>query len=474
MASPSEVTAPDRPAGGFDRKLTAPLILGALLNPVNSSMLAVALIPIGAALGAPPSQTVWLVSALYLTTAVGQPVVGRLVDLFGPRPLYLAGTGLVGVAGLLGAVAPTLGVLVAARVLLGLGTCAGYPAAMYMIRREGDRTGRHTPGGILTALSISAQVTSVIGPALGGLLIGLGGWRAIFTVNIPLAVACLWLGARRLPKTGRRPVTLDVGGMALFAAMLGALLAFLMRPRLDSWYLLALTGLAAATLALWELRRREPFLDLRVLKGNGPMLATFARQLLNFSAAYAFFYGYVQWVEESLGLTPSAAGLVMVPLSVTAVGSAAISGRRTGIRGNLLVGGASLAAAGVVLLMLGTASPMWLVAGVGALVGVPQGVNGLANQNALYHQADPARMGSAAGLLRTFMYLGAMVAAAAVAAVFPGGATTAGLHELAVFIVGCAVVLLVVTLADRSLSGRRAPRRSRVPAGRPGPGPVRR
>jgi sugar phosphate permease len=421
-------------------------------------MLAVALIPIGAALGAPPSQTVWLVSALYLATAVGQPVVGRLVDLFGPRPLYLAGTGLVGAAGLLGAVAPNLGVLVVARVLLGLGTCAGYPAAMYLIRREGDRTGRHAPGGILTTLSISAQVTSVIGPTLGGLLIGLGGWRTIFTVNIPLTAACLWLGARRLPRTQRTKVTLDVPGMVLFAAMLAALLAFLMDPRPHTWYLLALAGLAAAGFVAREAQHSEPFLDVRVLKGNGPMLATYARQLLNFSAAYAFFYGYVQWVEDSLGLTASAAGLVMLPLSVTAVGSAAISGRRPGIRSKLLVGALSLAAASAVLLTLGTRSPMWLVVGVGALVGVPQGINGLANQNALYHQADPARMGSAAGLLRTFMYLGAMSAAAAVAKVFPDGASTDGLHELAMFMLGCAVVLLAVTLADRTLHRLGLPR----------------
>ena len=64
----------------FDRKLIAPMVLGALLNPVNSSMLAVALVPIGIAFGAPPSGTVWLVTGLYLATAVGQPVVGRLVD----------------------------------------------------------------------------------------------------------------------------------------------------------------------------------------------------------------------------------------------------------------------------------------------------------------------------------------------------------------------------------------------------------
>jgi hypothetical protein len=68
---------------GFDRRLILPMALGAVLNPINSTMLAVALVPIGAALGAPASQTAWLVSGLYLATAVGQPVTGRLIDLYG-------------------------------------------------------------------------------------------------------------------------------------------------------------------------------------------------------------------------------------------------------------------------------------------------------------------------------------------------------------------------------------------------------
>lgn len=188
---------------GFDRRLIPPMVLGSVLNPVNSSMIAVALVPIGVAFGAPPAETVWLVSALYVATAVGQPVIGRLVDMYGPRRLYLAGTALVGVAGLLGALAPSLGALIAARVLLGLGTSAAYPAAMRLTRAEAERTGQDSPAGVLTALAVANQTVAVVGPALGGLLIQLGGWRAVFTVNVPLSAACLVLGALRLP--GPRP-----------------------------------------------------------------------------------------------------------------------------------------------------------------------------------------------------------------------------------------------------------------------------
>ncbi|MFF8952057.1 MFS transporter [Streptomyces sp. NPDC014940] len=439
---------------GFDRRLIAPMVLGSVLNPVNSSMIAVALVPIGIAFGAPPAETVWLVSALYLATAVGQPVIGRLVDTYGPRRLYLTGTALVGVAGLLGALAPSLGALIAARVLLGFGTSAAYPAAMRLTRAEAERTGQDSPAGVLAALAVAAQTVAVVGPALGGLLIGFGGWRAVFTVNVPLSAACLFLGVRRLPRTapprgGRRGV--DLPGMALFTVMLVALMLFLTAPRTDRWYLPLLAAAAAAAFALRELRSRDPFIDLRVLGGNGPLLATYLRQLLAYTTSYAFMYGYTQWLEQGRGLSAAKAGLVLLPLSATALAVSALTGRREAVRVKLLTGSALQIAGSATLLLVRADSPAWLLLGVGALLGVPQGLVGLAAQSALYRQADPERIASAAGLLRTFMYLGALGASAATAAFYPHRADTAGLHGLALFMLAGSALLLATTVSDRSL-----------------------
>lgn len=438
----------------FRRTLIAPMMLGSILNPINSSMLAVALIPIGAAFGVGPADTAWLVTGLYLATAVGQPVMGRLVDRYGPRPLYLIGTAVVGVAGLLGALAPTLGVLIASRVLLGFGTSAAYPASMSLIRSEADRTGMASPTGVLSALSIANQVIAVIGPTLGGLLIGVGGWHLIFTVNVPLSLACVVLGFIWLPRsTGRSGEgRLDLAGIVLFAAMLVSFMVFLMKPSRSAVVLIGVAVVLGVGFTWRELRAADPFIDLRVLGGNGPLLATYGRQICTFVVSYSFLYGFTQWLEEGRSLSAPTAGLVLLPMSLAAVAITAITGRRAAVRGKLVAGSILLLVACGALHLAGGGSPLWLLVGLGVLAGFPQGLNGLANQNALYHQADPARMGSSAGLLRTCTYLGALTAAAANASFFSDGATTSGLHELSWFLLGVGVLLFALTVLDRSLN----------------------
>lgn len=446
---------------GFDRKLIAPLISGAVLNPINSTMVSVALVPIGVAFGEPPAATAWLISALYLATAIGQPVAGRLIDLYGPRRVFLPATALVGLAGVLGAVAPNLWALIVARVILGLGTCAGYPAAMRLIRDESDRTGKDSPAGVLTILAISTQTIAVIGPPLGGLLIGLGGWRATLAVNIPFAATAFVLGwrrfsreepSRRSERAGARRLDLDFLGMSLFAGALVALLLFVMNPQVDSSYLLLISALAGAGFVARELRHPDPFIDLRVLGGNVPLLLTYGRALLAYVVSYSFIYGFTQWLEDGRGLTASEAGLVILPMFATAILVSGATGRREAIRAKLLAAAAGQVVACVLLLTLHPSTPVWMIIVVVLIFGVPQGLNSLALQNAVYRQASPDTIGASAGLLRTFGYLGAITSAAAQSAFYRHSADTGGLHHLALFLVVTGVAFLLVNVFDRSLA----------------------
>ncbi|TWV32638.1 multidrug efflux MFS transporter [Streptomyces misionensis] len=446
------------------------MMLGSVLNPINSTIISVALVPIGKALGAPASQTAWLVSALYLATSLGQPVVGRLIDLFGPRRLFLVSTSLVGVAGVVGALAPDMAVLIVARALLGFGTCSGYPAAMALLRSEAKRTGRDSPGGVLTALAVANQTIAVIGPLLGGLLIAAGGWRATFALNVPLSVVSVVLGLLWLPEPaaaagpagrGRLVAQLDLPGMALFAATLTSLLLFLMNPHPDDWYLLVLAAAFAAGFALRELRAATPFIDLRVFGGNTPLLATYGRAVVAYVVSYSFLYGFSQWTEEGYGLSPFRAGLVQIPMFLVAIGVSIVSGRRSGVRGKLLVGAAGQIVACLVMLTLGAGSAVWALLLVALVFGVPQGLNSLALQNSVYFQADAERVASSAGLLRTFAYIGSMIASSATAASFGRRADTGGMHQLAWIMLGAGVLYLLVTAADRTLG-----RAAHAPAGK--------
>lgn len=460
MTDQTTAAAPgDTAKEGFDRRLIPPMMLGSVLNPINSTIVAVALVPIGKAFGAPPSQTAWLVSALYLATALGQPIVGRLIDLFGPRRLFLLSTSLVGVAGVVGTLAPDLGVLIGARVVLGFGTCAGYPAAMALLRSEAKRTGHDSPAGVLTMLAVANQTIAVIGPLLGGALIGLGGWRATFALNIPLAVVAVALGALRLPKEpstrtvdrGELAAMIDLPGMGLFAAMLFSLLMFLMNLHAANWYLPVITVAAGAAFASRELRAPTPFIDLRVLGGNAPLLGTYGRALVAYVVSYAFLYGFTQWTEESYGLSPFHAGLVQIPMFLVGIAVSVTVGRRNGVFAKLMLGAAGQIAACALMLGLTAASPVWMLLLIAVVFGVPQGSNSLALQNSVYFQADPQRTGSSAGLLRTFGYLGSMVASSATAASFGQRASTGGMHHLAWLMLGAGVLYLLITVFDRSL-----------------------
>ena len=176
----------------FPWRFTTPLFIGSALNPINSSLLATALLPIAHGIGVPIGQTAALVSALYLATAIAQPTAGKAAEELGPRRVFLAGIIMVGVGGLVGGFAQDLITLLVSRVLIGLGTSCAYPTAMLLIRRRARDAGlEKPPGGVLGGLMIAGIATASLGLPVGGVLVGVFGWRSVFFVNVPVAVVGL-------------------------------------------------------------------------------------------------------------------------------------------------------------------------------------------------------------------------------------------------------------------------------------------
>lgn len=447
---------PVRPPFGF--RFVTPLALGAILNPINSTMLTTALVPIADSFHRSIAETGWLIAALYVTSAVAQPTFGRLVDLFGPRRIYLISLGFVALAGILGEWASTLPALVGVRVLLGIGTSGAYPAAMRLFRVQADRTGSEPPRVAMGFLSLSAISTMAVGPLVGGLLTTAFGWHAVFTVNLPLAILTIVLIVLWVPKD---PLTqgsfsqlvkeVDLVGIGCFSVFLVGLMTFLMNVAHPKWWALVLSLVFGIWLVVHSLRRSHPFLNVRLLARNRPLTVTYIRMFVVSMVTYSIFYGFAQWLESSVGLTSAQAGLVTMPMSVVAAISSLTGVRTKGLRVPFVLCIGAAVVGCLALFLVGNTSPIWIIAGALAFFGVTQGLFSTATQAAIYLQAPADQIGAAAGLQRTAGYVGAVVAASLLGLMYGQRATDLGLHGLVLVLGVLCLILFAATVLDRTI-----------------------
>ncbi|MGW3980205.1 MFS transporter [Streptomyces mirabilis] len=481
--TPERISEAGAPRGNpFGARFVAPLYLGASLNPVNSSIIATALVAIAAALHIPVGDTAILISSLYLTSALAQPAAGRLAEEFGPRRIFVAGITLVLVAGIVGSLAHSLTALIVARVLIGAGTSAGYPAAMLLIRRRAEQAGHAAPPReVLGGLSITGAATVAVGPAIGGLLIGGAGWRAAFWINIPVAAVALFLALAGIardpdPLCFGSPRALasriDLLGMLGFGGSLTALMIFLdALPRLD-WPALAAALVLAAALAGWELRAAQPFLDVRLLVANGALTRTYLRNGLTLMGTYVILYGLTQWLEVARGLSAYQAGLMLMPMGVLTALAARVVSRRAAVRWPLIACAVLLLVGAMATLFVGSGTPIAAVICVTAVFGLTSGAGTVANQTVLYQEAPAAALGTASGLLRTFGYIGSIASAAITGTAFHRGVSDSGLHSIAWVLVAISALVLVMTVLDRQLARADLHHTDQPPAGARNPGPA--
>ncbi|MEV6025733.1 MFS transporter [Streptomyces sp. NPDC052036] len=444
-----------------------PLYVGAALNPVNSSMIATALVPIAAAMHIAVGQTAVLISTLYLTSAIAQPAAGRLAEEFGARRVFLVGTLTVFAAGILGGFAWGMAPLIVARVLIGAGTSACYPSAMLLIRRRAATAGlKEPPSSVLGGLAVAGAATVAIGPAVGGLLVGWFGWRTAFLINAPVALLALvmalgWIGkdpARERERSLRTMAQrLDLLGMVVFAGTLITLLIFLNDLQQPSWTLLVVTVVLAGALVAWELRAVNPFLDVRLLASNLALTSTYLRNGLTLLGTYVILYGLTQWLEAARGLPSFQAGLVLIPMGALSAVTARIASRRSGVRAWLIASAALLLVGAVATLPLSTGTPIIALVAVTALFGLTSGASTVANQTVLYREAPAETIGTASGLLRTFGYVGSIASAAITGIAFRDRVDDTGLHHISWALVVIGAIVLCMTVFDRRLGD--APRK---------------
>jgi EmrB/QacA subfamily drug resistance transporter len=438
VANGDHATQADTGQAGYPRRWLAAIVLivGALMDMIDVTIVNVALPSIRRDLHASATQLEWVVSGYMLAFAATLIIAGNLGDKFGRKRLFLSGAALFGLASLAAGLSGSGAELIIARIVQGVAAAAMAPQVLATFRVIFGRAERGKAFGIYGAM---LGFASAIGLVLGGLLTGANlfgwEWRSVFYVNVPVAVAALIAGARLVPETkdpgARRPF---VAGAVLLAGSLVAIVYPLLEGRQLGWpawvWPLMAAGVAGlVVLGLIEARRTSTTVAplLRAGLFRVPAFAAgMGVQLAFFAGMQGFFIAFALWLQAGQHFSPLKAGLTAVAFSVgsfiaapVAVPLAQKAGRR------ILAGGAVLMVAGIGGVALaaphvGVNGSPWpivpglVVAGAGlALLVIP-----LVN---VVLAAVPAEVaGGASGLFSTAQQLGGALGVALLGSVFFG------------------------------------------------------
>jgi len=365
------MTTPEAPGLRYSeaagRWVLAATVLGSSLAFLDSTVVNIAVPAIGRELGAGATGLTWTVNGYTLTLAAFVLIGGSLGDRLGRRRVFMVGVAWFGLASLVCALAPNIGLLVAFRALQGVGAALLTPGALAILHAAFRTEDRSRAIGAWSGL---AGITGAVGPLLGGWLVDVASWRWIFLINVPVVIAVLAISAKHVPESRDESATgrLDVGGALLAAGGLGAL-----TYGLSAWseqgltapaVLLGLTlgGLLLAAFVVWEARIRHPMMPLDVFR-----IRRFSVTNLVTLVVYAALGGVFFWLVVTLQVVAEwsalAAGLSLLPVTVLMLlfsPRAGVLGDRLGPRIPMTVG-PLIAAVGVALLMRVGTDPSYVV-----------------------------------------------------------------------------------------------------------------
>lgn len=330
------------------RWIVAATVLGSALAMLDATVVNIALPAIGRDLGSGVTGLQWTVSGYTLTLASLILLGGSLGDRLGRRRVFVWGTVWFAAASVLCGLAPSIEVLIAARLLQGVGAALLTPGSLALISASIKAEDRGAAIGLWSGLG---GVASAIGPLLGGWLVDAVGWRSVFLINVPLAVVVVWVAAKHVPES-RDPHAsgrLDVPGAVTVAAALGLLTYGL----IESHVLPLVLGIAAVALfVVIERRSHDPLVPPSLFASRvflAANLVTFAV----YAALGGVFFLLVLQLQFAVGYSPIAAGVATLPITALMLVLSARAGRiagRIGPRVPMTVG-PLLSALGLLLML---------------------------------------------------------------------------------------------------------------------------
>jgi len=460
------------------------LLVAAVMDIVDATIVNVALSSVQADLGAGGAELEWLVAAYTLPFAVGLISGGRLGDAFGRRRVFLVGIGGFTFASVLCGVAQSPDVLIAARVVQGAMAALMVPQVLSTITACFPPHERPKAYGIFGA---SIGVATVGGPLLGGALVeadlfGLG-WRPIFLINVPVGIATL-IAARMLVRQTRaeRAARVDLAGMGLVTVALLALVYPLIQGRELGWpaWTFAIMAAAAPALVAFAAHQaargragRDPLVPLALFRER-EFAAGALTGLAFFSGVAGFFLFTTIALQQGLDKSPLETATTYLPWSIGIFAASGASVQLAPRLGRTLItaGSVAMAAAMGALLVAVSADATptaWALAPGLLLGGLGMGMVAPTLMDVILAGVRERDAGSASGVVNTAMQVGGAIGVAAVGAVYFGALPAGGAFAGSAALAGLDDVLrieLVIYLLSALLS-LLLPRRAAVPAPAP-------
>ena len=408
--------------------ILAVLLLAGFMNLIDVTIVNVAIPSLRDDLGATSSEIEWVVAGYIVAFALGLLPFGRLGDVVGRKRMFLLGVSGFTLGSAFCGLAPTTGLLIAARLMQGLTAAMMMPQVLALVQVTFPPSER---GFAFSFFGVTAGVASVAGPLAGGALISADlydlAWRPIFLVNLPIGFFAVIAGWRLIPNVApgkRQPV--DVVGVLLAAAAVFAIIIPLVEGREVGWPLWCVVLMAssvpfAACFILWE-RRRERRRETQLLPinliGNRHFLLGLSMTASLFAGIPGFFFVIAVFLQVGFDYTPLQSGLATIPFPVGVLLASLIAGRfGSRMAKARLIAGPLVLAAGMALLYLVVAKVTdsvdhWSLLGPLFLCGLGMGTTVAPLFATILTVVETRDAGSGSGALQSFQQVGAALGVA--------------------------------------------------------------
>ena len=439
--------------------------IGSLMAALDTLVVSTSLSTIRLDLGASIEDLEWTVNAYNLSFAVLLITAAAVGDRYGRRAFYAIGLGLFAAASAAGALAPSVGFLIAARAVQGAGAALVMTLGLALLSAAFPPEKRGAAIGLFSAVT---GIAVAMGPLVGGAIAEGIDWQWIFWLNVPIALAAIPFVLSRLEESFGSDTSLDLPGLALISGAAFAIVWGLVRGNSAGWGSLEIIGALTAGLLLLvafiarELRAAEPMVPMRFFRSRS-FSAGNAAIFLTFASLFGAVFFFAQMLQTALGYGPLDAGLRLMPWTVTFITVAPLVGNLVDRFGErpFMVGGLTLQALGMGWIALIADSGLTysefvlpsIVAGVGVSMAIPSA------QNSVVGSFSLEEVGKAAGANSMMRELGGVFGVAVAAAIFAGagsfaspGAFLDGFAPTVAVLAAFSVVGAIVALA---LPGRR-------------------